>query len=307
MVLKAFKIVVDEVAPEHKVHPTGVPITGYVLVETSKTEDYKEIKVTLTGEGEVEWEELVGVGDDRKKEKFDAEEKFIKEKVVVWKKKDDPDGCFTAGEHSFPFQFTIPVGSPSSFKSKIGEIRYKIKAKIDQPGKDDKVKQTLKVVDLVDADTSSLQQPVRREKSKSIGFLCCAAGEINYTMELARTGFNVKGDKIPIQFHIENGSSRDINMEVRLFQNISYSADGRHKYQHEKILEEESSVITANSTIDWSAPGLSIPNIIVTTKGSRIFKVDYVLRVCAEIPYSLDPTIDIPVVIGNASLFRPPS
>ncbi|XP_064405834.1 arrestin domain-containing protein 2-like [Halichondria panicea] len=306
MGLKAFKIIVDEVAPEHKVHPTGVPITGHVLVETSNTEDYREIKVTLTGLGEVEWEEEVRDGDERRKEKFDAKEKYVKEKVVVWKKKDDPDGCFTAGEHSFPFQFTIPVGSPSSFKSKIAEIRYKIKAKIDQPGKDDKVKQTLKVVDMVDADASSLQQPVRREKSKSIGILCCAAGEVNYTMELARTGFNVKGDKIPIQFHIENGSTRDINMEVRLFQNISYSADGRHRYQHEKILEEESSVITANSTIDWSASGLSIPNIIVTTK-SKIFKVGYVLRVCAEIPYSLDPTIDIPVVIGNASLFRPPS
>ncbi len=288
-------------------HPTGVPITGHVFVETNKTEDYKEIRVTLTGLGEVEWEEEVGVGDERRKEKFDAKEKYIKEKVVVWKKKDDPDGCFTAGEHSFPFQFTIPTGSPSSFKSNVAEIRYKIKAKIEQPGKDDKIKQTIKVVDMVDANTSSLQQPLRREKTKSIGFLCCVAGEMSYIMELARTGFNVKGDNVPIQFHVENGSSRDVNMEVRLFQKITYSADGRHRYHHEKILEEKSSVITANSTTDWSASGLTIPNIIVTTKGTMIFKVEYTLTVCAEIPYSVDPTIDIPIVIGNANLFRPPS
>ncbi len=307
MGLKTFKIFVDEIAPEHKVHPTGVPITGHVVVETNKTEDYKEIKVTLTGVGEVEWKEVVGVGEERREVKFDAKEKYIKEKVVVWKKKDDPDGCFTAGEHSFPFQFTIPTGSPSSFKSDIAQIRYKIKAKIDQPGKDDKIKQIIKVVDMVDANTSSLQQPVRREKTKSIGFLCCAAGDISYVMELARTGFNIKEDNIPIQFHIENGSSRDINMEVCLFQKITYYADSKQRYHHEKILEEKSSVITANSTTDWSASGLNIPNIIVTTKKTKIFKVEYTLRVCAEIPYSIDPTIDIPVVIGNANLFRPPS
>ena len=307
MGLKNFKIVVDEVSPEHKVQPTGIPLTGYIQVETDKVEDYTKVEVTLKGKGEVEWEEERGAGEDREVVKFDAKEVYIKEKVSVWKKADDPDGCFTAGVHSFPFQFTIPTDCPSSFKSNVCEVKYKIKAQIEQPGKDDKLKQTIKVVQLVDADTSNLQEPVRREKTKSVGFLCCAAGDLTYTMELGRSGFNVKGGQIPIQCHVENGTSKEINMEARLFQNIQYLADGGRRYHQEKILGEKSSVIVANTTTDWSPSSLVVPDLIVTTTKAKIFKVEYLVRVCAEIPLSLDPTVDVPVVIGNAALFRTPS
>ena len=306
--VKLFKIVIDEVAPEHKVHPTGVPLTGSVIVETTKTEDYKEIKVSLKGKGEVEWKEWVGAGDERREEEYDEKEKFLSKEVVVWKKSKSPDGCFPAGEHRFSFQFDIPVGTPSSFKSDVGEIRYHIKAKIDQPGKDDKVKQTVKIADFVDANESSLQNPVRKEKTKEIGFLCCAAGSVNYTLEVPRTGYNVKGDSIQILVNIENGSSREVVMDAKLFKNIAYTADGHHRYRQETVLEEKSEVIPEHSSgTDWASSKLVIPDIPVTMTRPKIIKITYVLRVCAEIPYALDPTVDIPVTIGNANLFRQPS
>ncbi len=315
MVLKVFKIVIDEVAPEHKVHPTGVPLTGHVLVETDKTEDYKEIKVSLKGKGEVGCVEYYDrqeglIHNAREGRWYRAKEEYFSKEVKVWKKSESPDGCFTAGQHSFPFEFTIPVGCPSSIKTDEEEIRaeicYEITAKIEQPGKDDKVKQTLKIVDFVDVNTSSLQNPVRKEKTKKVGFLCCASGSVSYTLEVAHTGFNVKGDKIPIQVHIENGSSHYVNMAVRLFQRIWYSADGKHRSRQETVLEK-SAAIPANTTTDWSPSQLVIPDIPVTMKGPKIMKVEYVLSVYAESLY-LNPTaVYIPVVIGNASLFRPPS
>lgn len=308
--VKVFKIVIDQVAPEHNVHPAGVPLTGAVIVETSKAEDYKEIKVSLKGKGEVEWKETRGTGDEREVVKFDAKEKFISKEIVVWKKSDSPDGCFPPGEHRLPFQFDIPVGTPSSIKTNTGEIRYHLKAKIDQPGlkSDDKVKQSIKIVDVVDANESSLQTPVRKEKTKEVGFLCCAAGSVNYTLEVPRTGFNVKGDSIQILANVENGSSREIVMDARLIQNIKYMADHNQKFHTEKILEEKSTVIPPHTSgMDWGTSKLVIPDIPVTMTQLEIMKITYVLRVCAEIPYALDPTVDIPVTIGNASLFRPPS
>ena len=49
-------------------------------------------------------------------------------------------------------------------------------------------------------------------------------------------------------------------MEARLFQNIQYLADGRHRYRQEKILGEKSSVIVANTTTDWSPSSLVVPD-----------------------------------------------
>jgi len=306
MVLEVFKIVLDQVAPEHKAYPTEIPLTGHVVIKTSRVEDYTKVRVSIKGKGEVEWEEAQGVGEERRVEKYDAKEVYIKKEVTLWKKSEDPEGCFTAGDHTFPFEFVIPKGSPSTFKSNIAEIGYKLKAKIEQPGKDDKTKQSIKVVDLVDSDASHLQSVVRREKTKSVGFLCCAAGDVMYSMELNRTGFLVKDGVIQMQFHVENGSSREINMEVKLIQKIRYKADGKLYYQSKNVLEEKSSVISANTTTDWTPSNLKIPDVIVTTKDSKLFEVNYVLSACAEIPYSLDPTVDIPVILGNAAHFRDP-
>ncbi|TNN41863.1 Arrestin domain-containing protein 1 [Liparis tanakae] len=42
-------------------------------------------------------------------------------------------GTLAAGEHSFPFQFLIPVAVPTSFEGPFGKIVYRVRAAIDTP------------------------------------------------------------------------------------------------------------------------------------------------------------------------------
>ena len=55
-----------------------------------------------------------------------------------------------AGNHRYPFKFTLPQNAPSSFECAYGSVRYTVEARIDQPSKSDHVtRSALTVISLV--------------------------------------------------------------------------------------------------------------------------------------------------------------
>lgn len=59
----------------------------------------------------------------------------------------------SARQHEFPFQFTLPMNIPHSFKDKYGRIEYYLKAVIDKAwGFDNKCKLPLNVTGTLNLD-----------------------------------------------------------------------------------------------------------------------------------------------------------
>ena len=61
-----------------------------------------------------------------------------------------------SGRHTFPFQFQLPQGLPSSFEAVTGHVRYQVKCKIDKPWKfDHKTKRAFTVISILDLNQNA--------------------------------------------------------------------------------------------------------------------------------------------------------
>ncbi|XP_022623763.1 arrestin domain-containing protein 1 isoform X2 [Seriola dumerili] len=102
------------------VYGPGESISGTVKIRTSNSLQYKAIKVNCQGS--------CGISNKMNDASWSLEEQYFNSTLSVADK-----GTLAAGEHSFPFQFLIPVAVPTSFEGPFGKIIYRVRAAIDTP------------------------------------------------------------------------------------------------------------------------------------------------------------------------------
>ena len=293
--------------PPQGVYFTGMAVTGTVLAVSDEPKNYKAIQVKILGFAHVHWSESRGSGENARIETYTSHEDYLDTSVCVWDKDTSAGGGrFPAGSYLFPFSLQL-VGNnlPASYEGTVGQIKYTIEARVlkGMLKHDIVCETTIKVVNAVEINRPDLLQPKSMEVEKTLCCLCCASGPIVITAHIPRTGYCIQQDSIPMEVAVENGSSREVRQIIAsIHKVVEYTAQGHYRYDNLDIATIASEPVPAHNTTVWQPPPLVVPVTPATSINCDILQVEYFLRVKAAISWAINPTFDIPLVLGNVPL-----
>ena len=286
------------------------------ILDEAKSFNY--VQIGLFGSSYVHWSEShsTGTGDNSRTETryYSSTETYIEQTSVVWSKEQSPTGTIGPGSYEYQFQFNLPDTCPTSFESTYGRIRYLVQGKIGTGFLkfDHRVEAPIQVTHVVDINQQlSLFEPVRQSKKKQVGCWCCVSGDIELTAETTRTGYCINGDTVPLSVTIENGSGRTITIRASIVKTGRYYAQGHQQSTSSPVAIVNSTPIQPRTTTGVELAALQVPATEPTISIPSNLKLNYELHVTAVIPWALNLTVAIPLVLGNvpyrqAGLSGPP-
>ena len=280
----------------------GMTVTGTVLAVNDEPKNYKAIQVKIVGFAHVHWTDRESQND------YTSHEDYLDTSVRVWDKYTSAGGGqFPVGSYQFPFSLQL-VGNnlPASYDGTVGRIKYTIEARVIQGmlKRDTVCEAVINVANVVEINRPDLLQPKSMEEEKTLCCLCCASGPIVITTRTPRTGYCILQDGIPVEVSVENGSSREVRQIVAsIHKLVHYTAQGHHRYDRlYDIATIASEPVPAHNTTVWQPPPLAVPATPATLINCGILQVNYYLQVKVAISWAVNPTIDIPLVLGNVPL-----
>ncbi|XP_021458177.2 arrestin domain-containing protein 1 isoform X2 [Oncorhynchus mykiss] len=180
------------------VYSPGESISGSVKITTGTSLQYKAIKVNCLGS--------CGVSNKMNDMSWTLEEQYFSSTLSVADK-----GILAAGEHSFPFQFLIPVAAPTSFEGPFGKIVYRVRAVIDTPrfSKDYKAQRPFYLLNLLNLNqVPNIEQPSYAVTTKRFSYLLVKTGTLMMKACSDQRGYT-PGQIIRLATEIHNKSGKD--------------------------------------------------------------------------------------------------
>nr|XP_046226040.1 arrestin domain-containing protein 1-like isoform X3 [Oncorhynchus gorbuscha] len=180
------------------VYSPGESISGSVKITTGTSLQYKAIKVNCLGS--------CGVSNKMNDMSWTLEEQYFSSTLSVADK-----GTLAAGEHSFPFQFLIPVAAPTSFEGPFGKIVYRVRAIIDTPrfSKDYKAQRPFYLLNLLNLNqVPNIEQPSYAVTTKRFSYLLVKTGTLMMKACSDQRGYT-PGQIIRLATEIHNKSGKD--------------------------------------------------------------------------------------------------
>ena len=280
-------------------------VSGSVELNLTEAKSYKYIQVRLYGHAHVHWTErhTTGTGNNRRTEtiSYTSNEIYVDQIAPLWSSEQAPHGKIGPGLYQFQFQFMIPTNCPSSFQGSVGYIRYHILGRIGTGlfRFDRRINAPIQVCQVVDVNQPQVLSPVRQVQHKQVGCLCCASGNIEFTVELPRTGFCINGGRIPLSVMVENGCGRSITIRAEISKLITYYARGHRRFDRSTIALVGSQAVLPHSTDTWNPENFIVPMVEPTLSTAGIINIEYALKVWAIVPYAINPSVKIPILLGN--------
>ncbi|GFO36973.1 arrestin domain-containing protein 3 [Plakobranchus ocellatus] len=291
----------------------GNAVTGHVTVELSEAMEMRGIKLSFKGKAKVHWteSETTGSGSNQQTRTvtYSAKEKYFNQDVLlhgIWSSQGSATTQLPQGLHTFPFQFFLPAGLPSSFEGEHGRVRYAMTCKIDRPWKfDHKTKRPFTVISILDLNSQpSYAQRVQGEKQKHLCCLCCKSGPIVASFHLDRQGY-VPGEAIILSAEISNGASRKMDKSyVELKMITTFRATTKSRTQTKVVGRVSRPEIPGHSEDVWSGEQLVIPPVPPSfLLGCNIIDIRYVVQLNVDPSGpALDLEIPLEIIIGTIPL-----
>jgi hypothetical protein len=88
-------------------------------------------------------------------------------------------------------------------------------------------------------------------------------------------------------------------MRAEISKQITYSVRGNHRYNKSIITRANSEAILPHTSSTWSPENFIIPAVETSLSTSRMISIKYILRVWAAVPFAFNPSVMIPIVLGN--------
>ncbi|XP_061290325.1 arrestin domain-containing protein 1 isoform X1 [Bos javanicus] len=220
-------------------------------------------------------------------------------------------GSLPAGEHSFPFQFLLPVPAlcpataPTSFEGPFGKIVHQVRATIDTPrfSKDHQCSRVFYILSPLNLNSiPDIEQPNVASTTKKFSYKLVKTGSVVLTASTDLRGY-VVGQVLRLQADIENQSGKDTSPVVAsLLQKVSYKAR-RWIYDVRTIAEVEGAGVKAWRRAQWQEQVLvpALPQSALP--GCSLIHVDYYLQVSLKQP---EAVVTLPVFIGNIAVNHVP-
>lgn len=283
---------------QRQVFYPGEQIVGQVVLNLNQPMDMKGIKMEFEGKAYCHWTEEEGTGDDKRTVSYSGKEHFFEYKL--WLVGSGASKfAHGPGRIGYPFQFTLPASLPSSFESRIGYIRYELKAKIDRPWKfDPKTKCPITVNEIIDTNLLQFARGPSDTKDKEVGCLCCK-GPLHLDGSIDR-GAYCPGEVAFVNANVQNNSTRDMTaLKAKVVQTIHYIATRKTKHITHTIAKMNGPPIPKGEFANWNNQPFAIPACPPTIDKSRVVQVHYQIQVEVDVPWGFDPTLKFPIVMGT--------
>ncbi|XP_043478851.1 arrestin domain-containing protein 17-like [Leptopilina heterotoma] len=299
MGVKNFKIIFEN--PVKTYFPNDI-VKGHVFLTLDGPKKCRGLRIKGTGEAKTSWSTSAGKGQTRY---TGHEEYFSKRQYLIGGEYDDIE--LPHGESFFPFEFTLPSRLPSSFESKLGYIRYTIKATIDLPWKFDiETKSAFTVISKYDLNTdSNASSPVVESRTRNFGCFS-SSPPLTATLSMPVKGY-VPGQVIPININIKNLSRVTIyHVRLKLIKKVTFKVtkprtQKRKKYMTIKDIHE-GKIETNNVSFDEFIEVPSLPPSTLNECG--LIDVQYAIELKLYIDQLCTPNLKFtsPVLIGTVPL-----
>eukprot|EP01040_Poterioochromonas_malhamensis_P019995 gene19995-23774_t len=224
----------------------GQPITGRVYLDVLKSEKTNSTSLILTISGKeatvARWEENSTDSDGHSNTTDHSTSQTHQIINNAYTLASSDDGYFLPGRQEYPFQVTIPVGSPPSISAAIhsnsgGEcsVTYSLEAKLVQPGwfKWD-IKTTAPLIVKAHPSSSISQAPIYVAPSRhDITYFCCCMyyGQGFMTLGLhTPTGLLCHNSPFDIAYVIQQQSSAEITgLEITIVEDLTWFANSKSR------------------------------------------------------------------------------
>ncbi|KAG8594344.1 hypothetical protein GDO81_001156 [Engystomops pustulosus] len=283
------------------VYSAGDVLTGQVVLKLCKTVRVSALEVCARGLATVHWLETRSIGMNTVYSDFTAHETYLRKRQHLLRD-NGTINVLPAGRHEFPFTFQLPENLVTSFEGKHGCVRYWVKAKLHRPWSTvKKAKKEFTVIEPIDINTPDLLAPQAGTKEKIAHAWYCNLGQVSVTAKIDRKGYT-PGEVIPIFAEIDNCTSRTITPKAAIIQSQTFIARGTLKQKKSVVATLNGDAVPAGKRETWHGRALKIPPLGPSIIQCRIIRVEYVLKVCVEIPGSSKLLLELPLVIGTIPL-----
>ncbi|XP_070707060.1 arrestin domain-containing protein 1b [Pempheris klunzingeri] len=275
------------------VYGPGESISGTVKIRTGNSLQYKAIKVNCQG--------ACGISNKMNDNSWALEEQYFNSTLSVADK-----GTLAPGEHSFPFQFVIPVAVPTSFEGPFGKIVYRVRAAIDTPrfSKDYKAQRPFYLLNLLNLnEVPDIEHPSYAVTTKKFNYLLVKTGTLMLKARSDLRGY-IPGQVIKLATEIHNKSGKDTGCVLAsLIQKVTYKTK-RPVFDLRTIAEVEGAGVKAGKHAEWREQIIVPPLPQSALAGCSLIDIDYFIQVSLKSP---DAVVTLPIYIGNIAVNLSPS
>ncbi|KAM4696985.1 arrestin domain-containing protein 1 [Rhinophrynus dorsalis] len=267
------------------IYSPGEALSGSVTIKTAAPLQYKAIKVSCVGS--------CGVSNKVNETSWNVEEQYFNSTFSLADK-----GILQAGEHTFPFQFLLPVSAPTSFEGPFGKVMHQIKAVIETKrlSKDYRSSKPFYILRPLDLnEILEIDQLSCSSVTKKFNYKLVKSGQVMVTVTSDFRGYIV-GQAIQLHTEVQNKSGRDTGAIVAsLIQKVAYKSK-RSVYDLRTIAEVEGAPVKAWKHAVWDEQILvpALPQSIL--QGCNLIHIDYYIQVTVKSP---EVSVTLPIYIGN--------
>uniref|UniRef100_A0A8C8GQR7 Arrestin C-terminal-like domain-containing protein n=1 Tax=Oncorhynchus tshawytscha TaxID=74940 RepID=A0A8C8GQR7_ONCTS len=310
--LKKFDIVFD--SPEIDSPPvfsSGDVVSGKVVLDLAGECKVESLKLHAEGFAKVYWTESRSAGSSTAyTQNYSDEVEYLNRREVLLQADNAELILIPAGRHEFPFSFQLPDETlVTSFEGKHGSVRYWVKVKLHRPWATvRKLKKEFTVIEPIDINTPALLAPQAGSKDKMARVWYHNFGQVSITAKIDRKGYTpasilqLPGEVIPVFAEFDNATSRSVVPKAYITQTQTFLARGTMKQKQAVVATLSGDVVGAQRRETWHGRAIKIPPVGPSILQCRIIKVEYMLRVCVDVPGTSKLCLELPLVMGTIPL-----
>ncbi|KAM9796122.1 arrestin domain-containing protein 2 isoform X1 [Syngnathus typhle] len=286
------------------VYSSGDVVSGRVLLELTGESRVDSLKLHAEGFAKVHWTESRSAGSSTAyTQNYSDEVEYLNRREVLLQADNGEVTILPAGRHEFPFSFQLPEETlVTSFEGKHGSIRYWVKVKLHRPWATvRKIKKEFTVIEPIDINTPALLAPQAGTKDKIARTWYRNFGEVSVTAKIDRKGYT-PGEVIPVFAEFDNSTSRSVVPKAYITQTQTFIARGTMKQKCAVVATLSGDVVGARRRETWHGRAIKIPPVGPSILQCRIIKVEYMLKVCVDVPGTSKLFLELPLVIGTIPL-----
>ncbi|XP_069505346.1 arrestin domain-containing protein 2-like [Ambystoma mexicanum] len=302
--VKKFALTLD--CPEQDSPPVfsgGDTVTGKVLLELVAETKLESLKLHAQGLARVHWTESRSANSSSAySQNYSDSVVYLDHQEAILQTDNEAPTVLPAGKHEFPFSFQLPETLVTSFEGKHGSVRYWVKAKLHRAWTTvKKVKVDFTVLDPIDVNTPALLAPQAGTKEKNAHAWYCSLGQVSLTAKIDRKGYT-PGEVIPIFAEIDNSTSKSVVPKAAIIQTQTFIARGTLKQKKTVVATLAGDAVAPRKRETWHGRALKVPPLSPSITHCRIIRVEYILKVCVEIPSTSKLLLELPLVVGTIPL-----